>query len=102
MLSSFDLISSDNFRLTLRNVSLNYVRQIKNEIVLVTVISSTDDQNQLALLSSMTNLSFQDSNSRGVTFYTSNLKKRIQVLLFYLLAFIIFTIFIKFIIYILC
>ncbi len=45
MLSSFDLISSDNGRLTLRNdISLNYLRHIKNEVVLETVISSIDDQ----------------------------------------------------------
>ena len=80
MSSSFDLISSDNGRLILRNDSLNYLRQIKNEVVLVTVISSTDEQNQLghikiSLLSSMTNSPLQDSNNIGSTFYTSNLKK---------------------------
>ena len=80
MSSSLDLITSDGGRLALRNDALNYLRQIKDEVVLVTVISSTDDQNQLghvkiSLLSSMTNSPLQDSNIRGATFYTSNLKK---------------------------
>ena len=71
---------SDGGRLALRNDALNYLRQIKDEVVLVTVISSTDDQNQLghvkiSLLSSMANSPLQDSNIRGATFYTSNLKK---------------------------
>jgi hypothetical protein len=80
MSSSLDLIISDGGRLALKNDALNYLRQIKNEVVLVTVISSTDDQNQLghvkiSLLSSMTNSPLQDSNIKGATFYTSNLKK---------------------------
>lgn len=76
----FDLISSEGGRLTLRNDSLNFLNQIKDEVVLVTLISSTDDQNPLnyakiSLLSSMTNSNMQDSNSKGATFYTSNLRK---------------------------
>lgn len=79
-MSMFDLISSEGGRLTLRNDSLNFLNQIKDEVVLVTLISSTDDQNPLnyakiSLLSSMTNSNMQDSNSKGATFYTSNLRK---------------------------
>jgi hypothetical protein len=79
-MSMFDLISSEGGRLTLRNDSLNFLNQIKEEVVLVTLISSTDDQNPLnhakiSLLSSMTNSNIQDSNNRGATFYTSNLRK---------------------------
>ena len=79
-MSMFDLISSEGGRLVLRNDSLNYLSQLKEEVVLVTLISSTDDQNPLnqtkmSLLSNMINSNVQDSNNRGATFYTSKLRK---------------------------
>lgn len=80
MSRSFDLISTEGGRLSLRIDALNFLSQIKEEVVLVTLISSTDDQNPLSnikmsLLSNMTNSNMQDSNSLGATFYTSNLRK---------------------------
>ena len=79
-MSMFDLISSEGNRLILRNDSINFLRQIRQEVVIVTIISSTDDQNplsniKLTLLSNMLNSQVQDSNFRGATFYTSNLRK---------------------------
>ena len=80
MSRTFDLISDEGGRLSLRNDGLNFLSQIKEEVVLVTILSSTDDQNPLSnikmsLLSSITNSNIQDSNNRGTTFYTSNLRK---------------------------
>ena len=77
MSRTFDLISDEGGRLSLRNDGLNFLSQIKEEVVLVTILSSTDDQNPLSnikmsLLSSITNSNIQDSNNRGTTFYTSN------------------------------
>ena len=79
-MSMLDLISSEGGRLILRNDSLNYLNKIKEEVVLVTLISSTDDLNPLnnvkiSLLSNMINSNIQDSKNIGATFYTSNLKK---------------------------
>ena len=80
MSKAFDLITTQGNRLILNKDSLSYLSQIKEEVVLVTILSSTDDQNlmnniKLSLLSSMTNTNMPDSNSLGSTFYTSNLKK---------------------------
>ena len=80
MSQAFDLITSQGNRLILNKESLSYLSQIKDEVVLVTLISSTDDNNllgniKLSLLSSMTNSNMPNSNSIGATFYTSNLRK---------------------------
>ena len=80
MSKQFDLISTQGNNLVLRADALNFLKQIKEEVVLVTLISSTDEQNPLAnvkmsLLTNMTNSPMQDSNNKGATFYTSNLKK---------------------------
>ena len=76
----FDLITTQGNRLILNNDSLSYLSQLKGEVVLVTILSSTDDQNlmnniKISLLSSMANTNLADSNSIGATFYTTNLKK---------------------------
>ena len=76
----FDLINSQGNRLILNKESLSNLSQIKDEVVLVTIISSTDDNNlmgnvKLSLLSSMTNTNMPESNTIGATFYTSHLKK---------------------------
>ena len=75
-----DLISSEGDRLILRNDPLNFLNKIREEVVLVTLITSTDDLNPLNnvkinLLSNMINSNIQDSKNIGATFYTSNLKK---------------------------
>ena len=80
MSKAFDLITSQGNRLILNKESLLYLSQINEEVVLATIISSTDDNNpmnniKLSLLSSMTNNNMINSNSIGATFYTSNLKK---------------------------
>ena len=80
MSQAFDLITSQGNRLILNKESLSYLSQIKDEVVLVTILSSTDDNNpmsniKLSLLSSMTNSNVLNSNSTGATFHTSNLKK---------------------------
>ena len=80
MSQAFDLITSQGNRLILSKESLSYLSQIKEEVVLVTILSSTDDNNlmgnaKLSLLSSMTNSNLPNSNSIGATFYKSNLKK---------------------------
>ena len=80
MSQAFDLITSQGNRLILNKESLSYLSQIKDEVVLVTLISSTDDNNllgniKLSLISSMTNSKMPDSNNIGATFYTSNLRK---------------------------
>ena len=80
MSQAFDLITSQGNRLILNKESLSYLSQIKDEVVLVTILSSTDDNNpmsniKLSLLSSMTNSNVLNSNSIGATFHTSNLKK---------------------------
>ena len=80
MSRAFDLINSQGNKLILNKESLSYLSQIKEEVVLVTIISSTDDNNllenvKISLLSSMINSNIPDSNSLGATFYTSNLKK---------------------------
>ena len=80
MSKAFDLITSQGNRLILNKESLLYLSKINEEVVLATIISSTDDNNpmnniKLSLLSSMTNNNMINSNSIGATFYTSNLKK---------------------------
>ena len=75
-----EIISSQGNRLVLNNDSLNYLNQMKEEVVLVTLISSTDEQNplnnvKLSLISNMINSNVQNSNNNGATFYTSNLRK---------------------------
>ena len=80
MSQAFDLIISQGNRLILNKDVLSYLSQIKEEVVLVTILSSTDDNNlmnniKLSLLSSMTNSKISDSNTIGATFYTSKLKK---------------------------
>ena len=45
MSQAFDLITSQGNRLILNKESLSYLSQIKDEVVLVTLISSTDDNN---------------------------------------------------------
>ena len=79
-MSMLDLISSEGGRLALNNNSLNYLNQIKEEVVLVTLISSTDDQNplnnvKLSLISNIIASNVQNTNNNGATFYTSNLRK---------------------------
>ena len=80
MSQAFDLIISQGNRLILNKDVLSYLSQIKEEVVLVTILSSTDDSNlmgniKLSLLSSMANCKIPDSNTIGATFYTSKLKK---------------------------
>ena len=80
MSQAFDLITSQGNRLILNKESLSYLSKIKDEVVLVTILSSTDDNNllgnvKLSLLSSMINSNIPNSNSTGATFYTSNLRK---------------------------
>ena len=80
MSQAFDLITSQGNRLILNKESLSYLSKINEEVVLVTILSSTDDNNlmgnvKLSLLSSMTNTNIPNSNSIGATFYTSNLRK---------------------------
>ena len=80
MSQAFDLITSQGNRLILNKESLSYLSKIKDEVVLVTLLSSTDDNNllgnvKLSLLSSMINCNITNSNSTGATFYTSNLRK---------------------------
>ena len=79
-MSIFDFISSEGGHLILNNNSLNYLNQIKEEIVLVTLISSTDGQNplnnvKLSLISNLINSNVQNSNNTGATLYISNLRK---------------------------
>ena len=80
MSQAFDLITSQGNRLGLNKESLSYLSKIKDEVVLITLLSSTDDNNllrnvKLSLLSSMINSNIPNSNSTGATFYTSNLRK---------------------------
>ena len=80
MSKAFDLITSQGNRLILNKESLSYLSKINEEVVLSTILSSTDDTNpmnniKLSLLSSMTNNNMINSNSIGATFYTSNLRK---------------------------
>ena len=80
MSKAFDLITSQGNRLILNKESLSYLSKINEEVVLATILSSTDDTNpmnniKLSLLSSMTNNNMINSNSIGATFYTSNLRK---------------------------
>ena len=78
MSQAFDLITSQGNRLGLNKESLSYLSKIKDEVVLITLLSSTDDNNllrnvKLSLLSSMINSNIPNSNSTGATFYPSNL-----------------------------
>jgi len=68
MSQAFDLITSQGNRLILNKESLSYLSKIKDEVVLVTLLSSTDDNNllgniKLSLLSSMINCNITNSNS---------------------------------------
>ena len=45
MFQAFDLINSKGNRLILNKESLSYLSKIKEEVVLVTILSSTDDNN---------------------------------------------------------
>ena len=81
MSQTFDLITSQGNRFILNKESLSYISKIKEEVVLVILLSSTDDNNllgniKLSLLSSILNNNIPNSNSTGVTFYTSNLRKK--------------------------
>ena len=88
MSQAFDLITSQGNRLGLNKESLSYLSKIKDEVVLITLLSSTDDNNllrkvKLSLLSSMINSNIPNSNSTGTTFYTSNLRKENSSIMFY-------------------
>ena len=88
MSQAFDLITSQGNRLGLNKESLSYLSKIKDEVVLITLLSSTDDNNllrnvKLSLLSSMLNSNIPNSNSKGATIYTSNLRKENSSIMFY-------------------
>lgn len=81
MSRTYDLISSEGGRLTLRNEGIQFLNSLPNEVVVVTFISSTDETDplgsvKLSLISTLGNSNFSQSNIRsGATLYLTNLRK---------------------------
>ena len=48
MSKSYDLISTENGRLTLKNEGIQFLNSIQGEVVLVSLLSSTDETDPLS------------------------------------------------------
>ena len=81
MSKTYDLISTENGRLTLKSEGIQFLNSIQGEVVLVSLLSSTDETDPLSSvkLSLISNLSgsgnFLSSQISGATLYLSNLRK---------------------------
>ena len=81
MSNSYELFSYEEDALIIKEEGLNFLKSIKGEIILITIISSLDDKSQLtpiklSLLSNLTQSEFQENlNKNLIKLYTSNLQK---------------------------
>ena len=81
MSNSYELFSYEEDELIIKDEGLNFLKSIKEEIILITVISSLDDKNQLApiknsLLSNLTHSEYEENlNTNLIKIHTSDLEK---------------------------
>jgi hypothetical protein len=81
MSNSYELFSYEEDELIIKDEGLNFLKSIKEEIILITVISSLDDKNQLApikisLLSNLTHSEYEENlNTNLIKIHSSNLEK---------------------------
>ena len=81
MSNSYELFAYEEDALIIKDEGLDFLKSIKEEIILIAIISSLDDKNQLtpfkiSLLSNLTQSEFQENlNPNLIKLYTSNLQK---------------------------
>ena len=80
MSESYELFKYEEDALIIKEEGLNYLKSINDEIILITLISSLDDKNQLSpikisLLSNLTKSEMQENlNTNLISLHTSNLQ----------------------------
>ena len=81
MSKTHEILSFENDKFIIKEDGYNFLNSIKEEIVLVTLISATDDKKEttpveIELLSSLTNLEIKENtNHNTLILYTTDLKK---------------------------
>jgi len=81
MSESYELFAYEEDSLIIKEEGLNYLKSINEEIILITLISSLDDKNQLSpikisLLSNLTKSEMKENlNTNLILLHTSNLQK---------------------------
>ena len=81
MSKTHEILSFENDKFIIKEDGYNFLNSIKEEIVLITLISATDDKKdsspvEIQLLSSLTNLEIKENtNHNTLILYTTDLKK---------------------------
>ena len=81
MSKEFELFLYDGDKITLKEEGINYLKTIKEQIILISLISSLNENNsanaiKISIISDFTKSNIQEnSNNNIVTLYESSLKK---------------------------
>lgn len=81
MSKEFELFEYDGDKIILKEEGINYLKSIKEQIILISLISSLNDNNsanaiKVSIISDFTNSNIQEnSNNNIITLYESSLKK---------------------------
>jgi hypothetical protein len=81
MSKEFELFEFDDDKITLKEEGINFLKSIKEQIILISLISSLNDNNsanaiKISIISDLTNSNIQENlNNNIITLYESSLKK---------------------------